>query len=51
MAKGRLDIECGATTNTHKHQEEIGFSYNVFFAATKLLAKQGASNDLSKLAG
>lgn len=43
LREGRIDLECGSTTNTRKRQEEVAFAYTTFVAGIKLLAKK-ASN-------
>jgi glutamate/aspartate transport system substrate-binding protein len=40
---GRIDVECGSTTNTAARQKDVAFSYTTFVAGARLLAKK-ASN-------
>jgi glutamate/aspartate transport system substrate-binding protein len=40
---GRVDLECGSTTNTADRQKEVAFAYTSFVAGIKLLAKKAAN--------
>lgn len=42
VAKGRIDLECGATTNTAERRERVAFSPPTFIAGTQLLVKRGS---------
>jgi glutamate/aspartate transport system substrate-binding protein len=37
---GRIDVECGSTTNTAARQKDVAFSYTTFVAGARLLAKK-----------
>ncbi len=37
---GRVDVECGSTTNTVDRQKDVAFSYTTFMAGARLLAKK-----------
>lgn len=40
---GRVDVECGSTTNTVARQKDVAFSYTTFVAGARLLAKKEAN--------
>jgi glutamate/aspartate transport system substrate-binding protein len=40
---GRVDVECGSTTNTVARQKDAAFSYTTFVAGARLLAKTNAN--------
>ncbi|MGB2815598.1 MAG: amino acid ABC transporter substrate-binding protein, partial [Burkholderiaceae bacterium] len=42
VVDGRIDLECGATTNTAERRERVGFSPPMFIAGTQLLVKRGS---------
>ncbi len=42
VADGRIDLECGATTNNAARRRQVAFSPLVFVAGTRLLVKQGS---------
>ena len=49
---GRVDVECGSTTNTVDRQKDVAFSYTTFVAGARLLAKKSANiKDLTDLKG
>jgi len=49
---GRVDVECGSTTNTVARQKDVAFSYTTFVAGARLLAKKSAGvKDLTDLRG
>jgi glutamate/aspartate transport system substrate-binding protein len=49
---GRIDLECGATTNTAERRERVAFSPPTFIAGTRLLVKRGSPvRSLRDLAG
>lgn len=49
---GRIDVECGSTTNTVARQKDVAFSYTTFMAGARLLAKKSANlSDLDKMSG
>jgi glutamate/aspartate transport system substrate-binding protein len=49
---GRIDVECGSTTNTAARQKDVAFSYTTFVAGARLVAKKsGKFTDLDKMKG
>lgn len=40
---GRVDVECGSTTNTVERQKDVAFSYTTFMAGARLLGKKSAN--------
>ena len=42
VVDGRIDLECGATTNTAERRERVAFSPPIFIAGTQLLVKRGS---------
>ena len=42
VVDGRIDLECGATTNTAERRERVAFSPPTFIAGTRLLVKRGS---------
>jgi ABC-type amino acid transport substrate-binding protein len=42
VADGRIDLECGATTNTAERRKRVAFSPLMFVAGTRLLVKRGS---------
>ena len=40
---GKVDLECGSTTNTRDRQKDVAFAYTTFVAGIKMLAKKGAN--------
>ena len=42
VAEGRIDLECGSTTNTAERRKRVAFSPLLFIAGTKLLVKRGS---------
>ena len=52
VKSGRVDVECGSTTNTVERQKDVAFSYTTFVAGARLLAKKTANlKDLPDLKG
>lgn len=52
VVDGRIDLECGATTNTAERRKRVAFSPLIFVAGTRLLAKRGSPvRSLRDLAG
>jgi glutamate/aspartate transport system substrate-binding protein len=52
VVDGRIDLECGSTTNTRKRQEQVAFAYTTFVAGIKLLARKSANvNGVEDLRG
>ena len=43
VASGRIDLECGATSNTEERRARVAFSPVIFVAGTRLLVKRGSS--------
>ena len=49
---GRVDVECGSTTNTVDRQKDVAFSFTTFVAGARLLAKKSANlKELTDLRG
>ena len=49
---GRVDVECGSTTNTVERQKDVAFSYTTFMAGARLLSKKSANlKELTDLRG
>jgi glutamate/aspartate transport system substrate-binding protein len=42
VADGRVDLECGATTNTAERRKRVAFSPLIFVAGTRLLVRHGS---------
>lgn len=42
VVDGRIDLECGATTNTAERRERVAFSPLTFIAGTRLLVRRGS---------
>jgi glutamate/aspartate transport system substrate-binding protein len=40
VREGKVDLECGSTTNTRDRQKEVAFAYTTFVAGIKMLAKK-----------
>ncbi len=40
VKSGRVDVECGSTTNTVERQKDVAFSYTTFVAGARLLSKK-----------
>jgi glutamate/aspartate transport system substrate-binding protein len=52
VKEGRIDLECGSTTNTRDRQKDVAFTYTTFVAGIKMLAKKAANvNALEDLRG
>jgi glutamate/aspartate transport system substrate-binding protein len=52
VKEGRIDVECGSTTNTVARQKDVAFSYTTFVAGARLLAKKSAKlGDLDNMKG
>jgi glutamate/aspartate transport system substrate-binding protein len=39
---GKVDLECGSTTNTRDRQKEVAFAYTTFVAGIKMLARKSS---------
>ena len=49
---GKIDLECGSTTNTRDRQKDVAFAYTTFVAGIKMLAKKSSGiNGLDDLRG
>jgi glutamate/aspartate transport system substrate-binding protein len=42
LRDGKIDLECGATSNTRERQKEVAFAYTTFVAGIKLLARKSS---------
>jgi glutamate/aspartate transport system substrate-binding protein len=42
---GKVDLECGSTTNTRDRQQDVAFAYTTFVAGIKMLAKKASNID------
>jgi glutamate/aspartate transport system substrate-binding protein len=42
VVKGKIDLECGATTNTAERRKEVAFSPLIYVAGTRLLVRRGS---------
>jgi glutamate/aspartate transport system substrate-binding protein len=40
---GKVDLECGSTTNTRDRQKDVSFAYTTFVAGIKMLAKKSSN--------
>jgi glutamate/aspartate transport system substrate-binding protein len=43
LVDGKIDLECGSTTNTRERQKQVAFAYTTFVAGIKMLAKKSAN--------
>ena len=43
LVEGRIDLECGSTTNTRDRQKDVAFAYTTFVAGIKMLAKKSSN--------
>ena len=43
VVDGRIDLECGATTNTAERRRQVAFSPLIFVAGTRLLVRHGSA--------
>ena len=43
LIEGRIDLECGSTTNTRDRQKQVAFAYTTFVAGIKMLARKSAN--------
>ena len=43
VTSGRIDLECGSTTETAERRREVAFSPTIYLAATRLLVKRGSA--------
>ena len=42
LQDGKIDLECGSTSNTRERQEQVAFAYTTFVAGIKLLARRSS---------
>jgi glutamate/aspartate transport system substrate-binding protein len=42
LLSGKIDLECGSTTNNVERQKQVAFSPLIFVAGTKLMVKRGS---------
>ena len=45
LLEGKIDLECGSTTNTRDRQKQVAFAYTTFVAGIKMLARKSANVD------
>lgn len=43
LVEGKIDLECGSTTNTRDRQKDVAFAYTTFIAGIKMLAKKSSN--------
>ena len=43
LIDGKIDLECGSTTNTRDRQKQVAFAYTTFVAGIKMLAKKSSN--------
>lgn len=43
LVDGRIDLECGSTTNTRDRQKQVAFAYTTFVAGIKMLARKSSN--------
>jgi glutamate/aspartate transport system substrate-binding protein len=52
LIAGKIDLECGSTTNTRDRQKQVAFAYTTFVAGIKMLARKSANvNSVEDLRG
>ena len=52
LLEGKIDLECGSTTNTRDRQKQVAFAYTTFVAGIKMLARKSADiNSIEDLRG
>ncbi len=52
LLDGKIDLECGSTTNTRDRQKQVAFAYTTFIAGIKMLAKTSSNiNGIEDLRG
>jgi glutamate/aspartate transport system substrate-binding protein len=52
VKSGKVDLECGSTTNTRDRQKDVAFSYTTFVAGIKMLARKSSNiNNVEDLRG
>ena len=45
VKSGKVDLECGSTTNTRERQKDVAFAYTTFVAGIKMLARKSSRID------
>jgi glutamate/aspartate transport system substrate-binding protein len=43
LLEGRIDLECGSTTNTRDRQKQVAFAYTTYVAGIKMLALKSSN--------
>jgi len=43
VKEGKVDLECGSTTNTRDREKDVAFAYTTFVAGIKMLAKKSSN--------
>lgn len=43
VKSGKVDLECGSTTNTRDREKDVAFAYTTFVAGIKMLAKKSSN--------
>lgn len=52
LVEGKIDLECGSTTNTRDRQKQVAFAYTTYIAGIKMLAKKASNvNSIEDLRG
>lgn len=52
VKEGKIDLECGSTTNTRSRQQDVSFAYTTFVAGIKMVARKAANiKSIEDLAG
>ena len=52
LVEGKIDLECGSTTNTRDRQKQVAFAYTTFVAGIKMLARTSSNvNSIEDLRG
>lgn len=52
LLEGKIDLECGSTTNTRDRQKQVAFAYTTYIAGIKMLAKKASNvNTIEDLRG
>jgi glutamate/aspartate transport system substrate-binding protein len=52
LIDGKIDLECGSTTNTRDRQQQVAFAYTTYVAGIKMLAKRSSNiNSVEDLRG
>ena len=52
LVDGKIDLECGSTTNTRDRQKQVAFAYTTFVAGVKMLVRRSSNvNSVEDLRG